>query len=280
MSIGACFRLSRFHKPAGTLLLWAPTAWALWLANQGHPPLKLVLLFLAGTILMRAAGCVINDLADRNIDKHVQRTRERPLTTGETGLTEAFFLLFFYLVLSLIVLLQLPATCFYYALAALFVTVLYPFCKRFFAAPQLILGLAFSMGIPMAYVASYTSFDMSILNLLVINFLWILAYDTQYAMADRADDVLIGVKSTAILLGRYDVLVIALLQYIIQILWLALAINHHANALFYAGWLLATSLLVYQQKLIATRDARLCMQAFNSNSWYGLLMWFCVMTGL
>jgi 4-hydroxybenzoate polyprenyltransferase len=273
MNLSAYYRLSRFHKPAGTLLLWAPTAWALWLANQGHPSIRLVLLFFLGTVVMRAAGCVMNDIADRHIDSHVERTKTRPLTSGEVSLVEALGLLILYLMIALIILLQLPDTCFYYAILALAVTVIYPFCKRFLEAPQLILGIAFSMGIPMAYAASEVTPDMTMMYLLLLNFFWILAYDTQYAMVDRVDDLLIGVKSTAVLFGKKDTLIIGLFHGVTQILWLVLATNYGLSGSFYLGWVIATMLLMYQQKLTYLREENRCWQAFISNGWYGLIMW-------
>ena len=180
----AYWRLLRFNKPAGTLLLWYPTAWALWFANKGVPSIKLLVLFFSGTVLMRAAGCVFNDIVDRNVDKHVARTKLRPLTSGEVGIGEAFTLLIILLLTALFVVIRLPRECFFWSIAALFITLLYPFCKRFLKAPQLILGLAFSMGIPMAYVASATNLNSQFMLLFLINFCWIVAYDTMYAMTD------------------------------------------------------------------------------------------------
>lgn len=275
----AWLRLMRFHKPAGIALLWLPTAWALWIANQGTPPLHLIMYFFLGTVFMRAAGCVVNDIADRNIDKHVSRTKLRPLTSGEVTLPEALIILIVLLCAALWVLLQLPRNCFFYALFALFVTVLYPFCKRFFHAPQLILGLAFSMGIPMAFVASDQSPDVNMLVLFVLNFAWIVAYDTMYAMADREDDLRIGVNSTAVLFGQYDCQIILLLQVFFHSLWIVLALALHCSVWFYLAWGLAGAVLIYQQWLIRTRRTGLFLRAFATNSLYGLLMWIGLITG-
>ncbi len=274
MKIRAYFRLMRFHKPAGIALLWFPTAWALWVANHGTPNFYLTSYFLLGTIFMRAAGCVVNDIADRHIDIHVTRTQTRPLTSGEISLFEALVLLFILLFGALCILIQLPASCFYYALFALFITILYPFCKRFFQAPQLILGLAFSMGIPMAYVASGVMPDITMLVLFVLNFTWIVAYDTMYAMADREDDLRIGVKSTAILFAHHDYQIILLLQIFFHGLWIVLALTQNYSLWFYAAWSVAAGILAYQQRLIRTRKTDLCLRAFSTNSLYGLLMWF------
>ncbi|WP_232505602.1 4-hydroxybenzoate octaprenyltransferase [Legionella clemsonensis] len=262
----------RLHKPIGILLLWWPTAWALWLASEGKPPFSLTLLFLAGTVCMRSAGCVINDIADRHVDLHVKRTKTRPLTAGQVNLIEAFCLLFILLLLALTILLQLPKPCFYYALVAVVVTLLYPFCKRFIQSPQLVLGIAFSMGIPMVYAALDHLVDKTMMILLFINFIWVVAYDTEYAMADREDDLRIGIKSTAILFASYDKLAIALLQVLLHLLWLPLAFT--LNSLFFWGcWFYAALNLVYQQRLIRQREAVNCFNAFTSNNWYGLSMW-------
>lgn len=276
MKVSSTLRLMRFHKPAGILLLWFPTAWALWAANQGNPPMKLICLFFLGTVLMRAAGCVMNDIADRNIDIHVTRTKTRPLASGEVGLMEAFGLLVFLLICSLVILLLLPAACFYYALLALFITILYPFCKRFLQAPQLVLGLAFSMGIPMAYAASGSAPDSTLFCLLLINFLWIVAYDTEYAMVDREDDLQIGVQSTAIWFAQKDRLIIGLLQATFHLSWLFLAFSLHFSRAFLYLWMLASFVLLYQQKLLVTRESALCLRAFSSNSVYGFMLWIAI----
>lgn len=280
MTPSAFLRLTRFHKPAGILLLWAPTAWALWIANQGMPPFNLLILFLAGTVIMRAAGCVMNDIADRNIDLHVARTKLRPLTSGEVSLKEAFLALIGLLFSALLVLLQLPTSCFYYAIIALLLTLIYPFCKRVIQSPQLVLGLAFSMGIPMAYVASGVSANIQLSYLFLINFAWILVYDTQYAMADRADDLLIGVKSTAILFGNWDKVIIGILQFFFHALWIPVAVSMNSNPISLIFWLAGAMILVYQQWLISSRIEKNCIKAFSSNSWYGLVMWIGVMVGL
>jgi 4-hydroxybenzoate polyprenyltransferase len=275
----AYFRLMRFHKPVGILLLWIPTAWALWMANHGTPPLLLIIYFLSGTILMRAAGCVINDIADRNIDKHVTRTRLRPLTTGEISVREAVLLFILLLLAALLIVLQLPILCLYFAIAALVITIIYPFCKRFFEAPQLVLGLAFSMGIPTAYAASNVAMDQSMLLLFVLNFAWIVAYDTMYAMADREDDLRLGVKSTAVLFGQYDRVIIMLFQITLHGLWLYLAWTLHYSPLFYGFWLAAGAILVYQQMLMKQQNPTAYFAAFSVNIWYGLLMWCALIVG-
>jgi 4-hydroxybenzoate polyprenyltransferase len=273
MKWDAYWRLMRFNKPVGILLLWWPTAWALWLANNGLPNLQVLCLFLLGTIIMRAAGCVTNDIADRHIDRHVDRTKLRPLTSGEVSLTEAFLLLFLLLVVALVIVIQLPKECFYLSLIALVITFLYPLCKRFIQAPQLVLGLAFSMGIPMAYSASGAPLDGQFWGLFLINFIWIVAYDTMYAMTDKVDDLKIGVKSTAIYFGSYDRLMISMLLLIMHCLWLSLAMFYEYSVSFYVFWLIGAGILGYQSMLVYTRQPQECFKAFMMSVYYGMVMW-------
>jgi 4-hydroxybenzoate polyprenyltransferase len=276
VNLKAYWRLMRLNKPIGILLLWYPTAWSLWMANQGVPSLKLLFLFFLGTVLMRSAGCVINDIADRDIDKHVQRTQFRPLTAGVISLTEALTLLFLLLMSALIVLINLPSSCFIYAIISVGITFLYPFCKRFIQAPQLILGIAFSMGIPMGYAASQVPWDTAMLCLFLLNFIWILVYDTMYAMADKEDDIKIGVKSTAIYFGDMDKAIIGLLQCTMHFIWLYLAFLIEAHWSFYWLWTFAAGILIYQQQLIYNRIPSDCFKAFGISSYYGTLMWLAM----
>ncbi|KTC66219.1 4-hydroxybenzoate-octaprenyltransferase (plasmid) [Legionella adelaidensis] len=269
--------LMRFNKPIGIFLLWWPTAWALWIANEGMPNLVTLLYFVLGTVIMRAAGCVINDIADRNFDDKVARTVTRPLATKKVSLYEAFLLLIGLLSAALVILVQLPPACFDFALIALFIIFVYPFCKRFFPAPQFVLGLAFSMGIPMAYIASHQSLNAIMALLVLINSAWIIAYDTQYAMVDREDDVRIGVKSTAILFAHLDVLIITLLQCFSHALWLLLALLIPVSLKFYICWVFGGFLLYYQYGLIKDRKPASCFKAFMNNNWYGLIMWLGLM---
>lgn len=276
MNLNAYWRLLRFDKPVGILLLWFPTAWALWLAHQAMPSWYLMSLFAVGTVLMRAAGCVVNDMADRNFDNKVQRTQYRPLTTGEVSLKAATGLLGLFLFIALIILLLLPPECIPWAFLAVGLTVLYPFCKRFLRAPQLVLGLAFSMGIPMAFVAQGVDINWTLILIFLINFLWIVAYDTMYAMVDREDDLKIGIKSTAIYFGRYDVLMIGLLQSTMHGLWFYLAYVFHFTPVFYLFWVLGLVVLVYQQMLIRSRKGSDCFKAFRVSIFYGVFMWFAL----
>lgn len=279
MRASAFLHLMRFHKPVGTVLLWLPVAWALWITNHGMPSIELLIIFFIGTLVMRSAGCVVNDIADRNIDKHVSRTRARPLASGDVQLVEAILLLVFLFFIAFLVVIRLPIACFYYAIVALGVTILYPFCKRFFEAPQLILGIAFSMGIPMVYVASSHALDWSFVSLFVLNFAWIVAYDTMYAMADKEDDLQIGVKSTAILFASYDRLIILCLQLFVHGAWIYIGIKTDCKVSFYIVWLMAIGPLVYQQILLNKKTTTAYFKAFLSNAWYGALMWIALIVG-
>lgn len=226
---------------------------------------------------MRSAGCILNDMADRNIDPHVKRTKNRPLASKQVSMKAAMILLATLLLLALAILLQLPKPCILYALVSVALTVIYPFCKRFFAAPQLVLGLAFSMGIPMAYAASGIPQTYTTLLIFTLNFLWIVAYDTIYAMADREDDLKIGVRSTAILFAPYDKCIILLLHTSMQALWLVLAYVHTFNLSFYFAWGLASLVLMHQQRLIRTKNNPDYLHAFSSNGLYGLIFWVALM---
>ena len=270
-------RLMRFDKPMGTVLLWVPTACALWLANEGLPNLRLFAIFLLGTIVMRAAGCIINDVADRHVDGHVERTKQRPLVSGEVGLIPALCLFVGLLCVALYLVLQLPIVCFYLSCLSLIVTIVYPFCKRFLAAPQLVLGIAFSMGIPMAFFASGVKFEIVAWLLFILNFFWIIAYDTMYAMADKQDDLQLGVRSTAVLFAENDRLIIGLLQTTVHFLWLFIADQAHLKMQFYLFWLAAGFIFLHQQKLLGDNTPGSCFKGFITSGWYGLIIWVGIM---
>jgi len=270
----------RFDKPMGIVLLWAPTAWALWLANRGMPNFNLFCLFLIGTVAMRAAGCVMNDIADRNFDGHVNRTKNRPIATLEVGVTQAIILFIVLLTIALIIVLQLPIICLYQSFIALFITVVYPFMKRFFAAPQLFLGLAFSMGIPMAYASSNQIFNADAWILFILNFLWIVSYDTIYAMADKKDDLVIGIRSTAIFFAEYDKIVVLILQCIVHFLWLLIAYKMNFRLHFYLFWLFGAYIFFQQQKLLRSNTESDFFKGFLLNGWYGVIMWLGLIVGI
>lgn len=268
----AYWRLMRMDKPIGILLLWWPTAWALWVANDGMPNYLLLIVFLLGTIMMRSAGCVINDIADKDIDIHVKRTQARPLTSGELTYFQAIFLLCLLLLFAVSLLLFLPRSCFGYALVAVGLSFFYPLTKRFLKGPQFILGLAFSMGIPMAFSASGKSPNSLMFLILLINYFWIVAYDTQYALMDREDDRLIGVRSTALFFEPYEKLIIGIFQILFHLAWLALP-GLSLSFGFIICWILAGCVLIYQQMLLRSRTQERFLKAFLSNNWYGLIMW-------
>ena len=225
---------------------------------------------------MRSAGCLLNDLADRHVDPHVTRTKTRPLANKTVSIKNALTLLALLLLIALAILLQLPSACFKYAVIGVILTAVYPFCKRFFDAPQLVLGLTFSMGIPMAYAASGVALNATTGLLVLINFFWIVAYDTIYAMADKPDDLKIGVRSTAILFGEHDKNMVFLLQSLAQACWLILAFKLHLNIIFYISWGVSSLVFIHQQIRMRSQ-APDYLKIFTSNSTYGLLFWIAIM---
>ncbi|MEM7358510.1 MAG: 4-hydroxybenzoate octaprenyltransferase [Pseudomonadota bacterium] len=271
--------LMRFEKPIGWLLLLWPTLWALWLASGGNPPAELAWIFVLGVIVMRSAGCVINDYADRDIDHLVERTKTRPLTAGFVSEKEALGLFVLLGLLALCLLLLLPMRVWPWSIPALLLTIIYPFMKRFIQAPQLVLGLAFSFGIPMVFVALDQSFNPTFWLLVICNILWVLLFDTQYAMSDREDDLKIGVKSSAIWFGEKDKLIIGTLQIVVMALLIALGMLNGLAGAYYFGLLLAAGLFAYQQWLIRNRERLPCFQAFLNNGWFGGIVWFGMLLG-
>lgn len=265
--------LIRGHKPIGTILLWLPTAWALWIANNGTPDYKIIVYFSIGTFLMRSIGCAVNDRADRWIDPYVSRTCNRPLAAQRLTVKEADYLVGILLFFALLILVQLPVLCYYEAVIALGLTLSYPYFKRFFPMPQLILSLAFSMSIPMAYSASGKNFDFIMGVLWLLNCLWVIAYDTQYALVDKEDDLKVGAYSTAIFFGKFASSIIKVLLITVQGLWLYLAYYLHYAQGFYWLWGLAMGVLFYQFYLMQQATARDYWRAFLSNSIYGSLLW-------
>jgi len=269
-------RLIRWDKPIGTLLLLWPTLTALWMASRGVPSLSMLVIFSCGVFLMRSAGCILNDLADRDIDAHVARTQQRPLATGALTVKEALqfcLLLFscaFILILFLNRLTQLLAV-----IGAL-LTLIYPFMKRFTHLPQVGLGIAFNWGIPMAFAAQTGHVPAIAWMLFLIASLWTIAYDTQYAMVDRHDDLRIGVKSTAILFGEWDRAILFYLQLFVLALWVILGLSQGRTWPFYAGICACSASFAYQQYLIKDRLPAECFKAFLHNHW----AWLCVFVGV
>ena len=268
----AYWQLARMDKPIGTLLLLWPTLWSLWLASAGVPPLWPLLAMGLGVVLMRAAGCVINDYADRHVDGHVQRTAQRPLPAGQLTARQA--LVFFALLVGLafLLVLTLNRQTIVLSVVGLLLAVIYPFMKRVTHLPQLVLGLAFSWSIPMAWVAVANELTLTTWLLFGANVLWTIAYDTYYAMVDREDDRRIGVKSTAILFGRYDLLMIALLQVTTLLTLLLVGWLQQLNGLFYASVLVAAALFVYQGVSARDRNRQACFHAFLANNWVGCVI--------
>ena len=272
--------LIRLDKPIGTLLLLWPTLWALWLASSGVPDLSILLIFIVGTFLMRSAGCAINDYADRDFDRHVQRTQGRPVTSGKISGKEALAVAG---VLALIAFLLIqPLNIFTKKLSvlALLVAFIYPFTKRFFAMPQAILGIAFGFGIPMAYAAILDFIPLEAWILFIGNIFWAIAYDTAYAMVDRDDDLRLGLRTSAITFGRYDVLGIAVSYGVLFIsqIWVAQLAN--LSNYFLLGWFPALACAIYHLKLVSTRNKENCFKAFRHNNWLGGFLFLGIVMGL
>ncbi|WP_168715025.1 MULTISPECIES: 4-hydroxybenzoate octaprenyltransferase [unclassified Pantoea] len=270
-------RLMRIDKPIGTLLLLWPTLWALWLSGMAIPPLSVLLVFVPGVFVMRAAGCVINDYADRNVDGHVKRTAARPLASGAVTEKEAKLLFGGLGLLAFLLVLTMNRMTILLSFGGLALAWVYPFMKRYTHLPQVVLGAAFGWAIPMGWAAVSESLPFVCWLVFLANICWTVAYDTQYAMVDRDDDLKIGVKSTAILFGRYDKLIIGLLQLAALGLMALVGILLHLNGAFYWSLLLAGGLFVHQQKLIAGRERELCFQAFLNNNYVGLVLFIGVL---
>ncbi|MES2502546.1 MAG: 4-hydroxybenzoate octaprenyltransferase [Pseudomonadota bacterium] len=269
-------RLMRLDKPIGILLLLWPTLWALWIASRGKPDWIIVLVFVTGTVLMRSAGCVMNDIADRKYDGLVERTKNRPLATGEVSVKEAYLLATGLSLLAFCLVLLFNKTTILLSFAALFLAASYPFTKRFLAIPQAYLGIAFGFGIPMAFAAVNDYIPPIAWVLLLANVFWAIAYDTEYAMVDRDDDLKIGIKSSALFFGKYDVLAVmlcyaamlGLLAYIGQFLGFGLY--------YYLGLVIALALVALQYQAIKKRLKADCFKAFLQNNWIG----FAIFVGI
>ncbi|AHF74866.1 4-hydroxybenzoate octaprenyltransferase [Candidatus Sodalis pierantonius str. SOPE] len=273
-------RLMRIDKPIGSLLLLWPTLWALWLAGMAVPALGTLTVFVLGVFFMRAAGCVINDYADRKIDGHVKRTRARPLPSGAIGEKEAKLLFGALVGISFALVLTLNSMTIALSTVALALAWVYPFMKRYTHLPQLVLGAAFGWSIPMAFTAVSESLPLNCWLLFLANITWTVAYDTQYAMVDRDDDLRIGVKSTAILFGRFDKLIIGLLQ--LATLGLLGVIDWRVGlgGLYYLALAGAAALFLWQQKLIANRERQACFRAFLNNNLVGMLIFIGILLSL
>ncbi len=262
-------KLMRLDKPIGILLLLWPTLWAQWLASHGRPDWLILWIFAIGVVLMRSAGCVMNDYADRDFDPHVTRTRDRPLAAGTVSTKEALLLAAGLSLLSFLLILPLDPLVLKLSVVALFLAASYPFTKRFLAIPQAYLGIAFGFGIPMSYAALWGEVPAEAWWLLLANVFWAVAYDTEYAMVDREDDLKIGIKTSAITFGRFDLAAIALCYAATLALLAWVGWQRGIGWPFYAGLAAAAGIAVYHLRLIRGREPRACFRAFLHNTWFG-----------
>lgn len=270
--LSALLSITRLNRPIGIYLLLWPTLWSLWLAANGLPDWHLLVIFCLGVTVMRSAGCVINDIADRDIDGHVKRTQSRPLVTGELTVKEALSCFVALCTFAFVLVLFTNQLTILLSFGALALASCYPFMKRYTHLPQLVLGAAFSWSIPMAYTAQTGELNHSIWLLFLANIAWTVAYDTAYAMVDRDDDLKIGVKSTAILFGKADKLMIGLLQIITLAMLVGVGYLFQRGWLFFIGIGLMGVLFIYQQYLLKDRDRSQCFKAFLHNHWAGMIV--------
>lgn len=279
--LSAYYYLCRFDKPIGTELVFWPTMWALWIAAQGMPRIEILIPMILGVIFMRAAGCAINDFADRKVDAHVERTKNRPLATGIISAKEAVMVFLVLVSASACLLFFLPIETFYWSFGALFLAFIYPFMKRYTHLPQVFLGAAFSWSIPMAYTAVGQTPDLTCWLLYFGNLAWTVAYDTQYAIADREYDLKIGVKSTAILFGRHDIQIISALQASsILLIGAALWLENLLLPFGLAALIVVALDFIYQWIKTRDKDPQLCFWAFRHNRWIGLIIFAGILLAL
>ena len=261
--------LMRLHKPIGIFLLLWPTLWALWIAGEGYPDPLVVFVFVSGVVLMRSAGCVINDYADRDFDPHVARTRERPIAAGRVTPREALVLFAVLCLAAFALVLLMNSLTVWMSLGGGLLAATYPFMKRYTHLPQVYLGAAFGWAVPMAFAAQTGELPKVAWLLFVATVLWATAYDTMYGMVDREDDLKIGVKSTAILFGEADRVIIAVIQGVLLIALVLAGQSAGLGGYYYFGLLLALGLVFYQQYLIREREPAACFKAFLNNNWFG-----------
>lgn len=271
--------LIRWNRPAGWLLLLWPTLGALWFAADGWPGWHLLTVFVLGTILMRSAGCCVNDVADRDFDRHVKRTAQRPVTSGALSVKEALALGAVLALVAFGLVLTTNRLTVLWSFGALAVTLAYPFAKRFVAIPQAVLGIAFSFGIPMAFAAVQGSVPALAWWLLAGNLFWVLAYDTEYAMVDRDDDLKIGMKTSAITFGRFDVLAVMLSYAVFIVFWAAAGASRALGAVFFAAVAIAAAQALWHWRLIRTRTREGCFKAFRLNHWLGFTVFAGIVAG-
>ena len=268
--MNAYIRLMRLNKPIGTYLLLWPTYWALFLSAKGWPDIDLLIIFTLGVLVMRSAGCVINDYADRNIDQNIARTKDRPLITGEVSPKSALRLFVFLLIIAFGLVLLTNALTIKLSLVALALATLYPFTKRWTHLPQVVLGVAFGMSVPMAFSAQTGSIPLSAGWIFLATIVWTLIYDTFYAMADRDEDIKIGVKSTAILFAKYDQIFITFLQILLIIVFVVIGNLFDLGSIYYFSLVIILIFMIYHQLLMKKRQKELFFKAFLNNNFIGM----------
>ncbi len=271
--------LARLDRPIGILILLWPTYWAIWIASEGKPDPLVLAVFTLGVVLMRSAGCIINDYADRDFDPHVERTKLRPIASGKVLAVEALAVFITLCLIAFGLVLMLNAYTVILSFGGAFLAASYPFMKRYTHLPQAYLGIAFGWAVPMAFAAQLNTIPPVAWVMYLAVVLWALVYDTMYAMVDKDDDLKIGVKSTAILFGDYDRHIMAVLQLAIIGLLIAVGLMKHLGWIYYAGLALAAGLSVYQQRLIYRRDKKQCFKAFLNNNWFGLAVFAGIFVG-
>jgi 4-hydroxybenzoate polyprenyltransferase len=276
-NVGAYWELTRMHKPIGVLLLLWPMYWALWIASHGKPDLLVFLVFTFGVVLMRSAGCVINDYADRKIDPHVARTKNRPIASGQVTPVEALQLLFVLVVLAFLLVLSMNQLTIWLSFGGVLLAALYPFMKRHTHLPQVFLGAAFGWAVPMVFAAQTNTVPPIAWLLFIATVIWAVVYDTMYAMVDRADDLKIGVKSTAILFGELDKVLIGCFQILLLITLLIIGQKAALGGFYFTGVFAAFLFTLYHQYLIKDRLPQRCLQAFLNNNYLGLVVFVGVL---
>jgi 4-hydroxybenzoate polyprenyltransferase len=269
MRLALYAKLMRLDRPIGILLLMWPTLWGLWISAQGKPDWTIVAIFLAGTVLMRSAGCVMNDYADRDFDRHVARTKNRPLAAGLVTGAEALVLAAVLALLAFLLIVDLNRLTILLSVVALALAATYPFTKRFFAVPQAYLGIAFGFGIPMAFAAHLGQIPAVAWVMLLANVLWAIAYDTEYAMVDREDDLNIGIKTSALTFGRFDVMAVMVCHGIFLVILALVGVRLKMGFLYFLGLAVAGGLVLHQYQRIKNREPQQCFKAFLHNNWVG-----------
>ena len=270
----------RLDKPIGILLLLWPTLWGLLIASDGWPSIQILVIFCLGTVLMRSAGCAINDYADRDFDKHVLRTKERPLTSGKISKKEAISIAVGLALIAFLLIQPLNTLTKQLSVFAVVIAGIYPFTKRVFSMPQAVLGVAFGFGIPMAFAAIQNGIPIEAWILFIGNVFWVIAYDTAYAMVDRDDDIRLGLKTSAITFGRFDVTAVSICYGVLFASQIWVAELAQLSKWFYLGWIAALGCAIYELRLITTRKRDACFKAFLHNNWLGASLFLGILLGL